>query len=172
MSDTRSYTSSRANTAQWICYFQAFDFTVYWGERSNWSFSCDWVVYKDSAHFGFSHSTTNCHTATFHVKVEVRNPTCLKDSGKNHSPQPSCLLTQRLRELSFLWNIYLSIKFSWNQRTGWKASGICTFTHTTQSCIKLISRANQANNKNLISSFSPQIAKLAALESEFHKDKD
>lgn len=41
MSDTRSFTSSKANTAQWICNFHIFDFTVCWGESSNWSFSCD-----------------------------------------------------------------------------------------------------------------------------------
>lgn len=121
-------------------------------------------IYKDSAHLGFSHSTTNCRTATFHIKEEVRNQTCLKESGKNPSPQSSCLPSQRLWELSFIWNVYLSIKFSWNQPTGWKVTGVHTFTHTRQSCLKLISRGNQANNTNPASSFSTKIWKTDSLE--------
>lgn len=43
---------------------------------------------------------------------------------KNPSPQANRLLPQRLWELSFLWNVCLSINFSWNQPTGWEVSGI------------------------------------------------
>lgn len=82
---------------------------------------------------------------------------------KKPSPPSSCLLSQSVGTVFPL--KWFSVKFSWNQPTGWKVTGIHTFI-TQQRCLKLTSRGRQeANNVNLASSFSTQIAKLIALES-------
>lgn len=77
----------------------------------------------------------------------------------------SCLLSPRMPELSPTWNIYFSIKFHWNPPTGWKVSGTCTSMHMAE-LHRAHSQGNQANNANLVSSSSTQIANLTALKTE------